>query len=102
MAMFVVTEMPGPNWDNSRSRRDQSGWDEHARFMDSLVAEGFVVLGGPVGDGERVLLAIEAADEQELRGRLVGDPWIAAGVLELALVKSWSIWLDARQSRESR
>jgi len=99
--MFVVTEMPGPSWDNSRSRRDQPGWDAHATFMDGLVAAGFVALGGPVGDGERILLAVEAADEQDVRARLADDPWVAAGVLEVTLVKSWSIWLDARRSSET-
>jgi hypothetical protein len=26
--------------------REQEGWDEHARFMDALVDDGFVLLGG--------------------------------------------------------
>jgi hypothetical protein len=51
--MFAVTMESGANWDSSRSRRQQDGWDEHAAFMDGLVDEGFVVLGGPIGDGER-------------------------------------------------
>jgi hypothetical protein len=37
------------------------GWDAHASFMDALVEDGTVVLGGPVGDGSEVLLAIAAA-----------------------------------------
>ncbi len=40
--------------------------------MDALAAEGFVLLGGPVGegDGDDVLLVVEAADEATIRARL--------------------------------
>lgn len=31
--------------------REQALWAEHAKFMDALTAEGFVVLGGPLGEG---------------------------------------------------
>ena len=44
--------------------------DEHAAFMDGLVDDGFVVLGGPVGDGEQTLHVVEAADENDIRARL--------------------------------
>jgi hypothetical protein len=33
--------------------REQDDWDAHAGFMDGLVDDGFVLLGGPVGDGMR-------------------------------------------------
>ena len=39
-------------WDHSRARREQAGWSEHAAFMDALAEEGFVVLGGPIGEGD--------------------------------------------------
>ena len=41
--------------------RSQALWAEHAAFMNILEAERFVVLRGPVGSGEEVLLVIEAA-----------------------------------------
>jgi hypothetical protein len=31
--------------------REQDAWDEHAAFMEALVDDGFVVLGGPIGEG---------------------------------------------------
>jgi hypothetical protein len=43
----------GRGRDASRQIRDQDGWDEHAAFMDGLVEDGFIILGSPVGDGER-------------------------------------------------
>jgi uncharacterized protein YciI len=97
MPVFVLTEVSGPNWDAVRPRRGQDGWDEHAAFMDGLVEDGFVVLGGPIGDGERVLLVVEAADEEEVRARLAADPWLPTGILEIATIEPWTIWLDGRR-----
>ncbi|MGH3013080.1 MAG: hypothetical protein ACRDMY_14755, partial [Gaiellaceae bacterium] len=54
--------------------------------MDGLVEDGFVVLGGPLGDGERVLLVVEAADEREIEARLAADPWLPMGILEIATI----------------
>jgi len=89
---FALTEACGRAWDPSRERREQDGWDEHAAFMDALVDEGFVVLGGPIGNGERVMLLVEAEDEREIRDRLAADPWLP-GVLEIESIEPWSLWL---------
>ena len=56
MAYFVVLRRTGPEWDPARPLEQQSGWDEHASFMDGLVDGGFVVLGGPLTDEVRVVL----------------------------------------------
>jgi uncharacterized protein YciI len=97
MPVFVLTEVSGPSWDAARPRREQVGWDEHAAFMDGLVEDGFVVLGGPIGDGERVLLVVEAADEEEVRARFAADPWLPMGILQIATIEPWTIWLDGRR-----
>lgn len=76
-ALFIVENAKGPAYDRSRSRREQDGWDEHAAFMDRLVAEGVVVLGGPVGDvdaGESTLLVVRAEDERAVRAAFAPDP----------------------------
>jgi hypothetical protein len=39
---FLVTEIPGPDWNRSRPRREQLGWDAHAAFLDSLADQGAV------------------------------------------------------------
>jgi hypothetical protein len=90
---FALTEVCGPSWDPLRGRREQDGWDEHAAFMDGLVDEGFVILGGPIGDGERVLLLLQAGDEREIESRLADDPWLPDGVLSVEKIEPWSIWL---------
>ena len=100
MAMFhVVLRRTGPEWDRSRPMEEQSDWPAHASFMDGLVDEGFVVLGGPIGDGdgENTLLVIEAADEEAIRARLAADPW-ANDLLTIASIRPWSVWLRAAEA----
>jgi uncharacterized protein YciI len=99
MAVFALTLVAGANWNPSRPRREQQGWDEHAAFMDVLVEEGFVVLGGPVGDGERILLVVEATDEREIEARLREDPWAADDLLRIGGIERWTVWLDGRGRR---
>ena len=100
MPVFAITLGAGPGWDPARPRREQEGWDEHAAAMDRLVADGVVLLGGPVGDGSRVLVAVEAADEAAARSALLdGDPWTPRGVLAVERVERWEIWLDGRPRR---
>jgi uncharacterized protein len=91
---YLVEEAKGPTWDHSRGRREQAGWDEHAAFMDELADEGFAVLGGPIGegDGENVLLIVDADDEAAIRARLAQDPWFN-GVLRIESIRPWSVWL---------
>jgi uncharacterized protein YciI len=96
MAVFAVTVVYGPAWDPVVGRREQAGWDEHAAFMDRLVADGTVILGGPVGDGTDVLLAVEAVDEDELLAAFAADPWHADGTLRFGRIEPWRLWLDSR------
>jgi uncharacterized protein len=96
MGNFAVRLVHGPNWDPGRPIREQDGWDEHAAFMDGLVEDGFIILGGPVGDGEQTLHAVQAVDEGEIRTRLALDPWASAGLLRVGPVEPWALWLDGR------
>jgi hypothetical protein len=45
-----------------------------------------------VGDGERVLLAIEAAEGREIRARPGEDPWAPAGLLGIGSMEPWAFW----------
>ena len=96
MKLWVVHQERGGPWDWSRDMREQVLWDEHARFMDDLVETGFVVLGGPLDGGRRVLLIVSAEDEAALRSRFVEDPWIANGMLTISDVQAWTVLLDGR------
>jgi uncharacterized protein YciI len=92
--LFAVRVRRGGPWDWSRDTREQDGWDEHARFMDALVEDGFIVLGGPLAGGRDVLHAIEAASEAEVRDRLAQDNWAQNGMLTIAAIEPWTILLD--------
>jgi uncharacterized protein YciI len=92
---FVVVRRSGPRWDASRPLEQQSGWDEHADFMDGLVERGVVVLGGPLADEHRVVLAIEAASEGDVRAELARDPWHETHLV-VDSVDAWTIRLDGR------
>lgn len=64
--------------------------------MDGLVDDGFIVVGGPLGSGERTLHLIDAPDEQAVKSRLGSDPWAQMGLLEVDSIIEWSLWLDGR------
>ena len=93
---FAVRVQRGGPWDWSRDLREQDGFEEHARFMDELVEEGFIVLGGPLDDGERVMHAIEASSEDEIRATLARDPW-SESHLVIDVIEPWTIRLDGRR-----
>ena len=64
--------------------------------MDALADEGFVILGGPIGegDGENALLIVDAESEEAIRARLAEDPW-TEDMLTIESVRPWSVWLRA-------
>jgi uncharacterized protein YciI len=93
---FAVRLERGAPWDWSRGLREQQGWDQHAGFMDSLVEDGFIVLGGPLGDEREILHAISAESEQAVRDRLAEDNWAQSGMLTIMSIEPWTILLDGR------
>ena len=99
MAIFALTTEHGPHWDASRGIREQDAWAEHAAFMNGLVDEGFILVGGPLGDGQHTLHMIEAGDEREVEARMGADPWAARGLLRIGALQRWSIWLGSPASR---
>jgi hypothetical protein len=95
MTYFVVLRRLGPEWDPSQPLEGQSGWPQHASFMDGLVDEGFIVLGGPLADELRVVLVVEAASGSEVRAVLARDPWSGTHLV-VDSVDAWTIRLDGR------
>jgi hypothetical protein len=65
--------------------------------MDGLVAEGFIVLGGPLADERRVVHAVEAESEAAIRATLARDPWSGTH-LRVDTIEPWTIRLDGRQA----
>ena len=100
MPIFAVTTARGPNWDGSCGIREQQAWEEHAAFADALVQQGVIIVGGPISggnEGDVALLAVEAADEADLRSIFENDPWTVRGVFRIEEVRPWTWWLDGRR-----
>ena len=93
---FVVISSAGPSRDQSKGTREQPLWDEHAAFIDQLVADGFIFMGGPFVDEGGSMLMVNADDENEVREKLKNDPWMKYGVLKLESVKRWQVFIDVR------
>ena len=66
--------------------------------MDSLVDDGFIVLGGPVEGDRDVLHAISAPSEEAVRNRLALDNWHQNGMLTISSIEPWTILLDGRET----
>jgi len=96
MAMFhVLLRRDGPQWDASLPLEEQSDWKAHAAFMDALVERGFIVLGGPLADEHRVVHAVEAESEEEVRETLARDPWSGTHLV-VDSIDPWTIRLNGR------
>jgi len=94
---FLVISSAGPNRDSSKGTREQPFWDEHAEFIDQLVADGFILMGGPLVDEGGSLLIFNAEDENEVKEKMKNDPWFEHGILTLESIKRWQIFIDERR-----
>ena len=98
---FLAISSAGPNRDPSKGTREQPFWDEHVVFIDRLVDEGFILMGGPLvgrdGLPQGALLIVNAQDENEVTEKLKNDPWFIRGILKLESVKRWEIFIDVRR-----
>jgi uncharacterized protein YciI len=93
---LVIIHQSGPRFDPSLPLEEQSDWAAHASFMDGLVEDGFIVLGGPLADGPRVAHVVEAESEDAVRATLARDPWSETH-LRVATIDPWTIRLDGRR-----
>jgi len=89
--VFAVINTRGPNWNDSKPMEEQGDWRAHADFMNGLLAEGFVLLGGPLTGTRDMLLIVRATDEAEVEARLEKDIWVAKGLLRRRQTHPW--WL---------
>jgi uncharacterized protein YciI len=69
----------------------RSAWQRN--HAGPLVAEDFVVLGGPLGDGANVLLIVDAETDEAVHRRLAADPWTAMQLLSVSSIEPWEVLL---------
>jgi uncharacterized protein YciI len=94
---FLAISSAGPNRDFSKGTREQAFWGEHAAFIDKLVEDGSILMGGPLVDDGGSLLIFNAENENEVREKLKRDPWAMHGILKLESIKRWEIFIDQRK-----
>ena len=96
MKTIAVFLRHGSRWNPDKAVREQTYWDDHARFMDELFDAGKIILAGPFADdtGSMVILAAESVEAA--RAILRDDPWAQHDILVSGDVKEWTIFLDAR------
>src|SRR6266849_2250440 len=89
----LVRWRAGPTW-RSGPPEDQPGWDEHAAFIDDLIARGTLVMGGPFADHSGSFSILENVGEDEARELVGRDPFVANGVFVLEGVRAWNVYVD--------
>jgi uncharacterized protein YciI len=93
--MFHVTlRRTGPEYDPELDVGEQTLFPEHAAYMNQLVDEGHIVLGGLLPD-LRTAHVMEAGSEEEIRAIWARDPWFESHLI-LESVEPWDIRLDGR------
>jgi uncharacterized protein YciI len=93
--LFAVMSERGPKWDDSKSMEEQEAWRVHADFMNALVAEGFVLLGGPLVGTRDVLLIVRGKSEADVAARLGEDVWVTKGLLRQRQITPWWVRLSS-------
>jgi hypothetical protein len=89
--VYAVMRARGSCWEAGSAMDEQEDWKEHADFMDGMVEEGFVLLGGPLRGTEDVLLIVSASGEAEIHARFAEDVWTKKDLLRTKWVAEW--WL---------
>ncbi len=93
--LFAVMLNRGEAYQHGLRLEDQAEWEAHAKFMDALVDEGLVVLGGPLEGTSEVLLIFRAQSPEEIQKRLAPDPWHRIGLLRIARILPWTLRLGS-------
>ena len=91
---LVILRRSGPDYDLSKPLEEQLGWEDHAAFMDQLVDDGVILLGGPLSDEVRTAHAVRASSEDEVRATFARDPW-SESHLVIDTIDPWTIRLRA-------
>ena len=94
-SLFAVIVTRGPRWNDSVIMDEQEDWRAHADFMNELVAEGFILLGGPLTGTRDVLLVVRAESEAAVERRLAPDIWRVKDLLRTKQVAPWRLRLGA-------
>lgn len=91
---YMILSSAGAKRDLSIDTREQPYWDEHAAHIDSYIANGMIVLGGPLIDEGGAILVVKADDEAAVRAMLDADPWYEHEILKLEWISRWQVFIN--------
>ena len=98
MSTFAVIREAGPRWRDG-GIYEQPAVEEHAAFMNARADSGFLLFAGPLAGTEhgrvRVLLIVNAEDEDEIRRQLADDPWVATEQIVTLTIEPWQVLVGA-------
>ncbi len=94
MPLFAVINTRGAAYKRGEPMEAQEAWRPHADFMNALVDDGFVLLGGPLEEPD-VLLIVRAESADAIRARLAADPWHAKVLLTIKSISLWTLRLGS-------
>jgi hypothetical protein len=86
-------------WEPGKPPQEQAGFEAHAGYMGALEAEGFIALAGLMLASNDVLFIFRADDEEQVRARMLEDPWQREGRTRLARLEELGLrnpptWAD--------
>jgi uncharacterized protein YciI len=84
----------GPTWQNGPPEA-QPDWDAHQVFVDQLVTEGTIVMGGPFTDFSGSLVLFEGLTADEVRSLIAADPFVENQVFVIEDVRDWTVYVDS-------
>jgi uncharacterized protein YciI len=94
--LFLCFKKPGSRWVDRVETRRQPLWDEHAAYIDTLFAQGSIVMAGPYADWSGALVIVRAQSDAEARALFDDDPWNREDILHVNTVREWVVFLDDR------
>jgi uncharacterized protein YciI len=86
---FAIIYQPGPNWIQGHSIFEQDLMP-HGQYMQKLLKDGTLEMGGPFSDGSGGMAIINVADADEAQKILANDPSITMGVFT-AKLRPWYV-----------
>jgi len=96
--LFVAILQRGAAYCHEKPLEGQQEWEAHRVFMNGLVADGFVVLGGPLEGTSEVLLIFRAASTEEIMRRWSEDPWVKLDLLRMSRIMHWDLRLGGLET----
>ena len=94
MPLFAVINTRGPAYRRGEPMEAQEAWRPHADFMNALLDDRFVLLGGPLDEPD-VLLIVRADSADAVVARLAADPWHEMGLLTIKSISPWTLRLGS-------